>query len=54
MTIAERAAELRREYHRQWRKKNADKVRAAQDRYWIRRATEEIQHQQTDEQATEE
>lgn len=31
------AARARREYHRQWRAKNPDKVKAAQQRYWARR-----------------
>ena len=27
---------IKREYYREWRKKNPDKVRAAQERYWQR------------------
>ncbi len=30
--------EARREYFREWRRKNPDKVRAANQRYWERRA----------------
>ena len=26
--------EARRKYHREWRKKNPDKVKATQQRYW--------------------
>lgn len=28
------------EYRREWRKKNPDKVKAAQDRYWTKKAQE--------------
>lgn len=38
MTLEERAAEERREYFRQWRAKNKDKVRENNRRYWERRA----------------
>ena len=34
----ERAKELRRAYKREWNRKNKDKVRAAQVRYWERKA----------------
>lgn len=37
-TLQERAAEERREYFRQWRAKNKDKVRENNRRYWERRA----------------
>lgn len=53
MTLTEKAAELRRNYHREWQRKNPDKVKAAQDRYWMRKA-EQIQNERTDEQTTEE
>lgn len=32
------ALEARREYKRQWAKKNPDKIRAQQQRYWQKRA----------------
>ena len=37
MALAERAREERREYFRQWRAKNKDKVRESNRRYWERR-----------------
>lgn len=36
--LDERAAEVRREYYRQWRAKNKDKVRENNRRYWERKA----------------
>ncbi len=36
--LSDEAVALRREYGRQWRKKNRDKVRAAQERYWNKKA----------------
>lgn len=36
----ERAKEARRAYRRAWAKKNPDKVRAQQERYWTKRAKE--------------
>ena len=36
----ERAKELRREYKRKWNRANKDKVKAAQERYWQRKADE--------------
>lgn len=37
-TLDELAKEVRREYFREWRKKNPEKVRAMNQRYWQRRA----------------
>ena len=34
----EKAAEARRAYKREWNRKNKDKVKAAQERYWKRKA----------------
>ena len=31
----------RADYQREWRKKNPEKVKAAQDRYWLRKAQSE-------------
>lgn len=50
----ERAKELRRAYKREWNRKNRDKVKAAQVRYWERKAAaaeaaEAAQDQQTGE-----
>ena len=45
-TLEERAAEERRQYYRQWRAKNKDKVRENNRRYWERRATKKNQAEQ--------
>ena len=37
----EQAKEARRAYRRNWAKNNPDKVRAAQARYWERKAAEQ-------------
>lgn len=39
--MTDAAKEARRQYQRQWNKKNPDKVRAAQARYWERKALKE-------------
>jgi len=36
--MTEDALKTRSEYYREWRKKNPDKVRASQERYWLRKA----------------
>lgn len=36
----EAAKEARRAYKREWNRKNKDKVKAAQERYWERKAAE--------------
>ncbi len=38
MTDAEKIKKARREYARQYRRDHPDKVRAAQERYWLKRA----------------
>ena len=38
-TNEELIREARREYSRKWRAENRDKVKAAQDRYWLKKAT---------------
>lgn len=38
MQLNEKALELRREYQREWRRKNKDKVRANNRRYWEQKA----------------
>jgi hypothetical protein len=35
--------EAQRQYKREWRRKNPDKVKAANERYWIKRAREIIE-----------
>lgn len=37
-TLTKEAAEARRAYKREWNRKNADKVKAAQARYWAKKA----------------
>jgi len=39
-TPEELARQLRREYHKQWRKNNPDKVKANTENYWLRKARE--------------
>ena len=46
MTLEERAREERREYFRQWRAKNKDKVRENHRRYWEKRAAMKAQAEQ--------
>lgn len=43
----EAANAARREYMRQWRKANPDKVQAAQTRYWMRKGAEMRNTKQT-------
>lgn len=38
--MTEQAKEARRAYKREWAKKNRDKVKAAQERYWTKKAAE--------------
>lgn len=38
--MTEEAKEARRAYIREWRKKNPDKLKAAQDRYWEKKAAQ--------------
>ena len=44
--IQELAREKQREYLREWRKKNPDKVKEYNQRYWRRRALRELKEQQ--------
>lgn len=46
MTLEERAREERREYFRQWRAKNPDKVRENNRRYWEKRAAKKARAEQ--------
>lgn len=44
----EKAKEARRAYKREWNRKNRDKVKAAQERYWIRKAMKDSRNQQAE------
>lgn len=44
--MTEQAKELRREYKRAWARKNRDKVKAAQERYWAKKAAAKAQETQ--------
>lgn len=46
-TLEERAAKERREYYRQWRAKNPDKVRENNRRYWEKRAAKRADEEKT-------
>ena len=39
-TMSEKAKEARRRYKRAWNAANPDKVRAAQERFWMKKAAE--------------
>lgn len=47
--MEDKAREARRAYKREWNRKNKDKVKAAQERYWSRKAAAAEQDAQTDE-----
>lgn len=38
--MADKAKEVKRAYMKEWRKNNKDKVKAAQERYWEKKARE--------------
>ena len=38
--MTEQAREARRRYKRDWNRRNKDKVKAAQERYWTKKALE--------------
>ena len=40
MKMSEAAKEARRAYLREWRRKNAEKVKESQTKYWERKAAE--------------
>lgn len=50
----EKAKALRREYKRRWNAANKDKVKAAQERYWQRKADAAEAQETTDEQVLQE
>lgn len=51
--MTDQAREARRQYKKEWNRRNRDKVKAAQARYWERKA-EAAQDKRTDEQAGQE
>lgn len=46
--LSERGKELRRQYQREWRAKNKDKVQAINQRYWEHKAQREAEQQRED------
>jgi hypothetical protein len=50
--MTEQAMEARRAYKREWAKRNPDKVKATQERYWQRKAEQAAAEQQTSEEQT--
>lgn len=44
--MTEQAKEARRAYKRAWAAKNRDKVKAAQERYWTRKAEQAAQERE--------
>lgn len=40
LEIREQIRERQRAYKREWRKKNPDKIKAANERYWLKKAAE--------------
>lgn len=46
--LEELAREIQREYLREWRKRNPDKVREYNKRYWRKKALEMLKEQQED------
>ncbi len=51
--MTEAAKQARRAYKREWNKRNADKVKAAQARYWEKKA-QTAQDQQQEQEAQQE
>lgn len=43
MNIEEEAKKMEAEYHRNWRIKNPEKVKAIRKRYWINKAKKELE-----------
>lgn len=43
--MTEEAKAARRAYKREWARRNPDKIRAQQERYWNKRAAEQQQQQ---------
>ena len=47
--LSQEAKEARNAYHREWRKKNPEKVRQAQEKYWKKKAKEMQEQAEKDE-----
>lgn len=47
-TQREAIKQARREYQREWRRKNPDKVKAAQERHWLRKAAQLAKEQEAE------
>ena len=47
--MTDKAKEARRAYKREWNRRNPDKVKAAQERYWNRKAQQAQQTQDAQE-----
>ena len=41
--LLDKARELETEYHKEWRAKNKEKVKAINQRYWIKKAKKELE-----------
>lgn len=52
--MTEKAKQARREYKREWNRRNRDKVQQAQARYWERKAAAAAQDQQQGQQEQQE
>ena len=52
--MTKKAAEARRQYKREWAKRNPEKIREYQERYWNKRAEETETASQPDTKETEE
>ena len=46
LNMTEAAKEARRAYKRKWNRDNPDKVKAAQERYWTKKAQEAAEQEQ--------
>lgn len=51
MRMNEAAAEARRAYRREWARKNPDKIRAQQERYWAKKAAKAEQAERAEQAA---
>ncbi|NLD33159.1 MAG: hypothetical protein GX662_13040 [Trichococcus flocculiformis] len=49
--LSEEARKARNEYYREWRKKNPEKVKQAQENYWKKKAKEMQKQKEMQEQA---
>ena len=50
--LKERETQRKREYHRKWRAEHRESVRAAQQRYWLKKAAEQAKQEQADSTST--